>query len=59
MASRAANAMLVADSSKIDKRAFAAIGHRRLFSTIITDSGTTLEQRQRLTDGGYDVIVAE
>ena len=59
MASRATNAVLVADASKIDKRAFAAIGHRRLFSTIITDAGATLEQRQRLTDGGYDVIVAE
>jgi DeoR family transcriptional regulator, aga operon transcriptional repressor len=59
MASRATNAVLVADASKIDKRAFAAIGHRRLFSTIITDAGATLEQRQRLTDAGYDVIVAE
>lgn len=59
MASRATTAVLVADASKIDKRAFAAIGHRRLFSTIITDAGVTPEQRQRLTDGGYDVIVAE
>ena len=48
MASRAAHAVLVADSSKIDKRAFAAIGHRRLFSTIITDDAATPEQRQRL-----------
>ena len=45
MASRATHAVLVADASKIDKRAFAAIGHRRLFSTIITDAGATLEQR--------------
>lgn len=59
MAGRAAQAVLVADSSKIDKRAFAAIGPRRLFSTIITDSGATFEQRQRLSDAGYDVIVAE
>ena len=58
MASRAAHAVLVADASKIDKRAFAAIGHRRLFSTIITDDAATPEQRQRLTDSGYDVIVA-
>ena len=58
MASRAAHPVLVADASKIDKRAFAAIGHRRLFSTIITDAAATPEQRQRLTDSGYDVIVA-
>ncbi len=58
MASRAAHPVLVADSSKIDKRAFAAIGHRRLFPTIITDDAATPEQRQRLTDGGFDVIVA-
>ncbi|HEU0181082.1 MAG TPA: DeoR/GlpR family DNA-binding transcription regulator, partial [Agromyces mariniharenae] len=58
MASRAAHPVLVADASKIDKRAFAAIGHRRLFPTIITDDAATPEQRQRLTDSGYDVIVA-
>jgi len=58
MASRAAHPVLVADASKIDKRAFAAIGHRRLFPTVITDASATLEQRQRLADSGYDVIVA-
>ena len=57
MASRAANAVLVADSSKIDKRAFAAIGSGRLFSTLITDSGVTRDQLARLADRGYDVIV--
>ncbi|GAA4377707.1 DeoR/GlpR transcriptional regulator [Agromyces bauzanensis] len=59
MASRATQAVLVADASKIDKRAFAAIGQRRLFSTVITDAAATDDQRQRLIDGGYDVIVAE
>ncbi|GAA1765741.1 DeoR/GlpR family DNA-binding transcription regulator [Agromyces humatus] len=59
MASRAAHAVLVADSSKLDKRAFAAIGSGRLFSTLITDSGATSEQLARLADRGYDVIVAE
>ncbi|MGI9822548.1 DeoR/GlpR family DNA-binding transcription regulator [Agromyces sp. Marseille-Q5079] len=58
MASRATHAVLVADSSKIDKRAFAAIGPRRLFATVITDDGATAEQRQRLAEYGYDVIVA-
>ncbi|MCD2441763.1 DeoR/GlpR family DNA-binding transcription regulator [Agromyces sp. SYSU K20354] len=59
MASRAAHAVLVADSSKLDKRAFAAIGTGRLFSTLITDSSATSEQLARLADRGYDVIVAE
>ncbi|RXZ66891.1 DeoR/GlpR family DNA-binding transcription regulator [Agromyces albus] len=59
MAARATHAVLVADSSKIDKRAFAAIGPPRLFTTLITDAGATEEQRERLADRGYDVIVAE
>ena len=59
MASRATHAVLVADSSKIDKRAFAAIGPRRLFSTLITDGGVTREQRRVSPTAGYDVIVAE
>ncbi|MEJ3403759.1 DeoR/GlpR family DNA-binding transcription regulator [Rathayibacter sp. YIM 133350] len=58
MATRATHAVIVADSSKIDKRAFAAIGPRRLFATIITDSGATREQRHRLEEAGYEVIVA-
>ena len=58
MASRATNAVLVADASKIGKRAFASIGDRRLFSTIITDAAATAEQRQRLSDSGYEVIIA-
>jgi DeoR family transcriptional regulator of aga operon len=58
MASRAAHAVLVADSSKIDKRAFAAVGPRRLFTSVITDEGATAEQRQRLAEYGFDVIVA-
>lgn len=59
MASRATRAVLVVDSSKIERRAFAAIGDKRLFSTVITDAGVTPEQLQRITDQGYDVIVAE
>jgi len=58
MASRATHPVLVADSSKLDKRAFAQIGPRRLFSTLITDSGVTDDQLARLADHGYDVIVA-
>ena len=58
LASRAARAIIVADSSKLDKRAFAAVGSRELFSTVITDSGATAAQVQSLQDAGYEVIVA-
>jgi len=58
MASRAAKAIVVADSSKIDKTAFATIGRPGLFSTLITDEGITADQHARFTERGYDVIVA-
>lgn len=59
MASRATRAVIAADASKIDTRAFAAIGGPSLFSTIITDDAATPAQRQALTDSGYQVIIAE
>ncbi len=59
MASRSARAILVADSSKIGKKAFATMGDARLFGTIITDAGITPEQRANLTEHGYEVIIAE
>lgn len=59
MATRAAKAVLVADSSKIGKKAFATMGDARLFGTIITDAGITAEQRANLTEHGYEVIIAE
>lgn len=58
MASRAATAVIVADSSKFGKRAFATIGAPALFSTIITDAGVTDEQRDWMTAAGYEVVVA-
>ncbi|WP_127794137.1 DeoR/GlpR family DNA-binding transcription regulator [Agromyces sp. LHK192] len=58
MARRATRAVLVVDSTKLDRRAFAAIGERRLFQTVITDAASTAEQRSRLVDAGFDVIVA-
>lgn len=59
MASRAARAIVVADSSKIGKKAFATMGDARLFGTIITDAGITAHQRAALTEHGYDVVIAE
>ncbi|KQO94469.1 DeoR/GlpR family DNA-binding transcription regulator [Leifsonia sp. Leaf264] len=58
MATRAARAVVVADSSKIGKKAFATMGTAARFGTIITDSGITDRQREELIDNGYEVIVA-
>ncbi|MEO5921526.1 MAG: DeoR/GlpR family DNA-binding transcription regulator [Pseudolysinimonas sp.] len=58
MATRAVRAVLVADSSKIGKKAFATMGDARLFGTLITDAGVTDEQRSELTEHGYEVIIA-
>lgn len=59
MATRAARAILVADSSKIGVKTFATMGDARLFGTVITDDGITPEQRAALTEHGYEVIIAE
>ena len=58
IASRAVRAVLVADSSKIGKKAFATMGDARLFGTLITDSGITDAQRAELNEHGYEVIIA-
>lgn len=58
MATRAVRAVLVADSSKIGKKAFATMGDARLFGTLITDSGITAAQHSELVERGYEVIVA-
>ncbi|WP_125609835.1 DeoR/GlpR family DNA-binding transcription regulator [Specibacter cremeus] len=57
MARRAAHAYMLADSSKIGKRAFATMeGYR--FQRLITDSGITAEQRLAFEESGTEVIVA-
>jgi DeoR family transcriptional regulator of aga operon len=58
MARRAARTVLVADSSKIGKRAFATLDLGDLATTLITDGGITTEQRHAFTDRGIEVIVA-
>jgi DeoR family transcriptional regulator of aga operon len=58
MARRAARAVVVADSSKIGRTAFAAMGGASLFGTLITDAGITAAQRDAFTDNGIEVIVA-
>jgi DeoR family transcriptional regulator of aga operon len=58
MASRAARAVVVADSSKIGRSAFATMGGAALFSTLITDAGVTAEQVAAFKDNGIEVLVA-
>jgi DeoR family transcriptional regulator, aga operon transcriptional repressor len=58
IASRAVRAVLVADSSKIGKKAFATMGDARLFGTLITDAGITPQQHAELNEHGYEVIIA-
>lgn len=57
LARRATRAVIVADSSKIGRRAFATLDGANL-STFITDDGITDEQRGAFEARGIDVIVA-
>lgn len=58
MARRATRAVIVADSSKIGRTAFASLGDLGIFTTLITDAGITAEQVAAFTDSGLEVIVA-
>lgn len=58
MALRAARSVIVADSSKIGRSAFATLNPARLFNTLITDDGITPKQLAAFNDSGIEVIVA-
>jgi DeoR family transcriptional regulator of aga operon len=58
MARRATRAVVVADSSKIGRKAFATLGGPKLLTTLITDDGITAEQRAAFVEAGFEVIVA-
>lgn len=58
MGQRARQAVLVADSSKIGKPAFARVGGSDIFPTLITDTGVTAPQRALLREAGYEVLEA-
>ena len=51
--------VVVVDSSKLGKKAFASLGPVRLIHTVITDDGATTEQIAALREHGYDVVVAQ
>ena len=58
MARRATRAVVVADSSKIGRKAFATLGGPKILTTLITDDGITHDQRAAFADHGFEVIVA-
>ncbi|WP_028266514.1 DeoR/GlpR family DNA-binding transcription regulator [Arthrobacter sp. MA-N2] len=58
MARRATNSYVLADSTKIGKRAFAAMAGYD-FRRLITDSGITVEAKEAFEAGGTEVIVAK
>jgi DeoR family transcriptional regulator of aga operon len=58
MAERATRAVIVADSSKIGRIAFAGLGELHRFSALITDAGITSEQLDAFTNHDLEVIVA-
>lgn len=58
MAERARRAVVVTDGSKLGAVAFAAVGGRELFSTVITDGGADAEHLSALRAAGYEVITA-
>jgi DeoR family transcriptional regulator of aga operon len=57
LASRAARAVIVADSSKIGHRAFATLDEG-VFRTLLTDPGISDSARAAFADRGVEVIVA-
>jgi DeoR family transcriptional regulator of aga operon len=58
MARRAARVVIVADSSKIGRRAFASMNLSRSSTTLITDAGITAEQQRGFAELGMEVIIA-
>jgi DeoR family transcriptional regulator, aga operon transcriptional repressor len=58
MARRATRAVVVADSSKIGRTAFATLGGPTIMTTLITDDGITADQRAAFVERGIEVIVA-
>jgi DeoR family transcriptional regulator of aga operon len=58
MSAHAAQVIIVADSSKVGRRAFARICTAREIDTLVTDTGIPAEEAARLKDAGLNVILA-
>lgn len=59
MARRAERAVIVADSTKIGKRAFASMNLSRGHTTLLTDSGITVDQQRAFAESGIEVVVVD
>src|SRR6204780_1726618 len=58
MASRAGKVIIVADSSKVGRRAFARICTAREIDVLVTDKGITADDAAQLEEAGVDIITA-
>jgi DeoR family transcriptional regulator, aga operon transcriptional repressor len=58
MAGQAARVVIVADSSKAGRRAFARICTAREIDALVTDAGIPADEAARLRDVGVEVIIA-
>ncbi|KNY04647.1 DeoR/GlpR family DNA-binding transcription regulator [Microbacterium sp. GCS4] len=58
MAARAGRAVVVTDSSKLGRAAFAAVGGAELFPVVLTDDGATPADLAALRAAGYEVVAA-
>jgi DeoR family transcriptional regulator, aga operon transcriptional repressor len=58
MAERATRAVVVTDSSKLGRVAFAAVGGAELFPVLLTDDGATPADLAALRAAGYEVVAA-
>lgn len=58
MMSRAEKSILVADSTKFDRRAFATVGGPEEFEMVVTDSKISDDQRERFTRRGFNIRAA-
>lgn len=58
MAERARRAVVVTDSSKIGRVAFAAVGGSELFPVLLTDHGAEAAPLAAFRAAGYEVLIA-
>ncbi|MFJ4172656.1 DeoR/GlpR family DNA-binding transcription regulator [Microbacterium sp. NPDC089696] len=58
MAERATRAVVVTDSSKLGRVAFAAVGGAELFPVLLTDDGATPADLAALRAAGFEVVAA-
>ncbi|MCK7638263.1 DeoR/GlpR family DNA-binding transcription regulator [Corynebacterium pygosceleis] len=58
MATRAITPVVVADHAKFGRRSFSSLGGTDTVSTIVTDAGVDPDWSRRLTQLGYNVVVA-